>query len=129
MKVKDWLAAVESNPILENFPNLVCGWPDEDHGIHWEAYREACIQRIDDLTQGSDVPEFKTYTNWRRDMRDADPERDSLGFSWQVCDLCGALPGERYTATAFDTEMSEYCGLSVCLDCLCYIANGDLPEE
>lgn len=128
MKVKTWLANFERN-VPTKYPTLMCGWPDEDHGIHWDAYQEDCAARIEDMDEGSDAPALPTFSQWRENRRDADPERDVLGFSWQVCDLCGAAAGERHAVTAYDAEMKEHCGLSVCSDCVCYIANGDLPEE
>ena len=70
-----------------------------------------------------------------------------LGFTWRECELCSAKAGDRYKASALkitsgcgvnyspccarheagerDTEIEE---LSVCADCLCYLANGDEPD-
>jgi len=47
-------------------------------------------------------------------------------FSWSACDACGSrLGGSRYPAHGF--LRGELVHLSVCTDCLCYAANGDLP--
>ena len=52
-------------------------------------------------------------------------------FSWYQCQLCDSgLGGDRHDAALIapgtDAEPIE---LSVCLDCLCYLANGDLPHS
>lgn len=55
------------------------------------------------------------------------------GFSWSECDICGSsLGGDRYPAhwiyTAPDGRRSiEH--ERVCVDCLMYAANGDVPES
>ena len=54
---------------------------------------------------------------------------DEGGFSWHPCEACGSsLGGNRYTAHAID-ENGDLVHFSVCEDCLCYIANGDEPEN
>lgn len=51
-------------------------------------------------------------------------------FSPGRCELCGALPGSRYTvAQIFPGTDEEPLYYSACQDCLAYIANGDLPGE
>lgn len=129
-----YIAAVEANT-PKDFPNLVCGWPDDEYGdlAHGE-YLEACCAIVDAIPDGEDVgtitfPMFKT---WRRVVRERDEERGNLGFLHEECDVCGALPGHRYAATALPADPAtnpDYLALSVCQDCLCYIANGDLPGE
>lgn len=53
---------------------------------------------------------------------------DEGSFSWSYCDTCGShLGGNRYDAHAFLDEKLIH--LSVCVDCLMYIANGDEPEN
>lgn len=128
MKVKDWLDRVINNPLRENYPNLICGWPDKEHGICHSDYITEALTKIEDLDEDEDIPPFPSFKEWVEDERDKNQERDNLGFSWGCCDLCGAAPGNRYAVTAFDSDLKDYVGLSVCEDCLCYIANGDIPE-
>jgi len=59
-------------------------------------------------------------------------------FSWQACDICGShLGGDRYSAHAIlktqvngdcETGDGEIVHLEVCVDCVMYMANGDVPE-
>lgn len=54
---------------------------------------------------------------------------DEGWFSRQPCDSCGTkYAGNRYAAHGFD-EHGGIIHLDVCADCLCYFANGDLPEH
>jgi hypothetical protein len=118
----------------KDFPNLVTGWPDEERGITHDKYIGEMRDRCDDLLNatpdGQDVAPItlESFRDWKDRVREdeCDP-----GFSWQDCDLCGALPGNRYPVTALPDEPSEnhdYVALEVCQDCLCYIANGDEPS-
>lgn len=51
------------------------------------------------------------------------------GFSWRPCETCGSrLGGDREAAHYLDSDR-EINHVSVCIDCLHYIANGDIPEE
>ena len=53
---------------------------------------------------------------------------DEGGFSWRACDSCGStLGGDRYAAHAIDDEGITH--ISICVDCLCFHANGDIPEQ
>ena len=53
---------------------------------------------------------------------------DEGGFSWRPCECCGSsFGGDRYAAHAW-TEGEELVHLDVCVDCLCYLANGDIPQ-
>jgi hypothetical protein len=48
-------------------------------------------------------------------------------FSWQACDSCGStFGGDRSPAHWLDGKALQHC--AVCVDCLAYHANGDLPE-
>ena len=50
-------------------------------------------------------------------------------FSWFPCQCCGSgLGGNRYPAHALDAN-NEIVHFVVCVDCLCYIANGEEPEK
>lgn len=54
---------------------------------------------------------------------------DEGSFSWHVCESCGShLGGNRYDAHGVDAD-GAIVHLSVCTDCLMYLANGDLPEN
>lgn len=130
MKVKDWLDTTERNT-PEGYPNLTCGWPDVEHGITHSVYIDRAITHLEDMDDGADIPQFPTFENWKRYQRDQNEDLDNLGFSPLKCDLCGAKAGERYAATALPTNPAEnhdYVALSVCRWCLCYIANGDVPD-
>lgn len=55
-------------------------------------------------------------------------------FSWSSCDSCGShLGGDRHPAHGslklFPDREGVIVHLNVCTDCLCYLANGDEPEE
>ena len=129
MKASEWVEKFESG-IPRGYPVIMCGWPDREHGITHDAYIASCISVLEDLCEGEDAPLLGSYEEWVDRQREDNPERDDLGFSWQDCDLCGALGGERYAATAFPEvigEGTDYVPLEVCGDCLCYIANGEVP--
>ena len=53
------------------------------------------------------------------------------GFSWSSCDLCDSgLGGDRHDAALIEAGTDrEPIDLSVCVDCLMFLANGDLPHE
>ena len=54
---------------------------------------------------------------------------DEGHFSWSSCDCCGSsLGGNRYAAHGFDKN-GDIIHLDICEDCLCFLANGDLPEN
>ena len=51
-------------------------------------------------------------------------------FSWLECDLCGSPLGgyyEPWHAAGADGEIVH--GARACVDCVLYLANGDLPED
>lgn len=130
MKIKDWLDTIERNSPT-NYPNLVYGWPDEEHGITHGAYVLAFIDEMEELDDGADIPQFPTFENWKRDRRSVDKYRDNLGFSHIRCELCGAAPGDRHAVTALPdnpAENHDYVALSVCGDCLQWVANDEVPD-
>lgn len=50
-------------------------------------------------------------------------------FSWQGCDLCGSPLGGNFELWhAVDANGEIIHGENACVDCVCYLANGDLPE-
>lgn len=105
------------------------GWPDEEHGISWDAYCDWAIGLIEKLEEGSDIGSFQSFDEWKDMRRDEDPDRDNLGFRAQSCDLCGALPGDRHAATLLNPEDGSYHPYEVCNLCILYISNGDTPQE
>jgi hypothetical protein len=68
------------------------------------------------------------------DDYNADYERGAVSnegsFSWQGCDICGStLGGNMEVWHWMDAEgeiMHESCA---CVDCVMYLANGDLPDS
>ena len=128
MKVKDWLDTIERNT-PEGFPHLACGWPDEEHGITWDSYICDLIKKLECWDEGEPKPHLPLFEEWVEGRREED--RDDLGFSWNDCDLCGGLAGDRHAVTALPdnpAENHDYVALSVCNSCLMYIANGDVPD-
>ena len=55
------------------------------------------------------------------------PEYDEGNFSWSACESCGStLGGNRYAAHGIiDGDVYHF---DVCVDCLMYHANGEVPE-
>lgn len=54
---------------------------------------------------------------------------EELGFMMKSCECCGSsLHGDRYKAHKL-TAGNEIRNYSVCIDCIVYIANGELPEN
>lgn len=50
-------------------------------------------------------------------------------FTWRACELCGGLAGAREPAAAIKAgQPFEEIYFSVCHECICFLANGDLPE-
>jgi len=51
-------------------------------------------------------------------------------FSWRGCDICGShLGGSFEPWHAVDANGEIIHGERACVDCVCYLANGDLPED
>ena len=55
---------------------------------------------------------------------------EACAFSWSPCEGCGSrLGGSRNEATAYDRDTNkEVLELRICVDCVMFHANGDLPE-
>ncbi len=54
---------------------------------------------------------------------------DEGGFSWQVCECCNSdLGGDRYAAHALADD-NGILHFNVCVDCIMYLENGDLPND
>lgn len=53
---------------------------------------------------------------------------DEGSFSWRSCECCGStFGGDRYAAHYLDDD-GKIGHVEVCVDCLMFLANGDLPE-
>lgn len=131
MNVQQYEDTVARNTPV-GYPNLVAGWPDEEYGITLDAYIDWAIDLMDCLFIGDDIGTFQTFDEYKQQERDANPDRDDLGFSHLNCDLCGALPGDRHAVTALPVDPAnnlDYVALSVCSDCLMFVTNAELPHS
>lgn len=55
---------------------------------------------------------------------------DEGGFSWRGCDICGSSLGGTVEVWHYIDENGDICHEdNACVDCVCYLANGDLPED
>jgi hypothetical protein len=55
---------------------------------------------------------------------------EDYGFSWKPCECCGSpLGGDRFRAVKCSTYTDDMSDYSVCIDCIAFIANGDLPAD
>jgi len=74
--------------------------------------------------------EYDSPDAMREDLENGDLF-DEGGFSRVFCGSCGSeISGDRYAAHAWiDDEREILVHLNVCVDCLRYIANGDIPEQ
>jgi hypothetical protein len=130
MTSDEWINSLR---IPQDYPILLCGWPAEERGLgksDWESY---CDDRAEECAEEG-VPFMPlSYEDWyEREVEARGEEDEDTEFSWQDCDLCGALAGSRHHATAYHTDFpanQDYIALEVCGDCLCWIANGDVPNE
>lgn len=69
------------------------------------------------------------------DISDANENLDAYdcasepSFGWHPCEVCGStLGGDRFPAHGF-LDSGEIIHLSVCVDCVVYHANGEVPDE
>lgn len=130
MKASEW---VDSLRVSEDYPVLLIGWPAEERGLgksDWESY---CDDLAEECAEEG-VPFMPLdYESWyEKQIAERGEEDETTEFSWQQCDLCNAQAGSRHHATAFHKDFpanTDYIALEVCDDCLCYIANGDVPNE
>lgn len=131
MKPSEYEAMIAANT-PERFPNLVCNWPDEEHGITWDNYISDATIWLEETPEGEDVLPYKPFEVWKEEVQQQNVNRNDLGFSHEKCHLCGALPGERYAVTALPVDPAtnhDYIALACCASCIIYIANGDIPED
>lgn len=104
---------------------LVTGWSDEANGITHDAYRTWIENIVNNLDDGEDMPQVMSFRVWKDKMREG--VTDDLGFCHERCELCDALPGERYKVSALHPE-KENLEYWACQDCMIFIANGEVPE-
>jgi hypothetical protein len=130
MKTSEWISSLRE---FKGFPHISLGWPMQEYGVEpddekaYEEYREEC-----EFNDEEPAP----FDAWMKGDRAADLEeldgKDDLGFMWSNCDLCNSgLGGDRYAATALPenpAENRDYVPLEICVDCLCWVANGDVPD-
>jgi hypothetical protein len=126
MTTQEWIDSLQD---FEGFPYISIGWPMQEHGVEPDdrkAYEEYAEEEDDP------APFDVWMKHERAEQLEALDGADDLGFSWSSCDLCrSGLGGDRYAATALPknpAENSDYIPLEVCGDCLCFIANGDVPD-
>jgi len=50
-------------------------------------------------------------------------------FSWSPCDVCGSPLGGDREDLHYVSEGEIYHGGEVCVDCMIYLANGDVPDD
>lgn len=129
MKVNDW---IESLRIPEDYPQITIGWPDAERGLSESYWQDYCDALAEDAAEEG-IPYLPlTYEEWReREIAERGEEDEYTEFSWQNCDLCGARAGSRHHATAFHKDFQaheDYIALEVCGDCICFFANGDVPD-
>ena len=128
MKLSDYEAMIADNT-PDGLPNLVLGWMDDECGLDWDSYIEWGHNVMDQVAFGDDIGTFQTFEEWKHQERGANP--NDLGFSYEKCDLCKAPAGDRYAATALPSDPAtnkDYCTLTICGECLLFIANGDVPD-
>lgn len=127
-RLSEWYLSfsAEAENLAKQGYHLVPGWPADEYNLGWNDYISWCHDQLDEVEEGDDVQPLPTYVAWRDERM---PEEESQGFSWSECELCGAQAGERYAASAINTEKNDCVIYEVCGSCLQYIANGDLPED
>jgi len=130
MTPQEW---IDSLRVSDEYPHLMIGWPDAERWLSESYWQDYCDGQAEDAAEEGTPYMPLSYEDWReREIAERGEEDEQTEFSWQSCDLCGALAGSRHHATAFHTDFPEnqdYIALEVCDDCVCWIANGDVPNE
>jgi hypothetical protein len=135
---KEFMARVASN---ENSGfHLVVGWAREEH-YRTALGKWACTRCPDTWTEKITGKGTFAEDDFLEDLcptcgnygtltiEDEDEVSDDLGFSHENCDCCGSpLGGDRHAASLINPG-HDALPLSVCSDCLMYIANGDVPDD
>lgn len=142
---KEWMERVART---QGEGAIVTGWPDEEFGISEDAYEDYLLDQyseyLDECVDEATEPE--PFDTWKCKLLPFDEWRDAKleeqgenpgdeEFSRSECDCCGSpLAGSRHAATILHMNKEQdgavpYTPLSVCQDCLMYIANGDVPDD
>ena len=99
------------------------------------AYKDRCDKALEGLEHVStgiarDCADCDTVGLTDDEMQERYAMGDEGGFSWQPCDMCGGIAGQRYAVHGFmSTPTGEVLvHLDVCEDCIMYVEYGDEPE-
>lgn len=116
----------------DDVSGFVVDWGLEAKGL--AAVESALREHADQCDLLDNVPEDIKTTILEDKIADQE-YLDEGSFSWSQCDSCGStLGGNRYAAHGFvpdesDLPTGEVVHLDICEDCLCFHANGDIPEN
>jgi len=125
--ISDCVDALSTN----DYPLITTGWPDDEYGIHHEAYREWVENIASNLDDETDMPPVMSYQEWKVKQRERTEDRIAE-FSRSTCDCCGTtLGGSRYAVTGLPSNPStdsSYIPYEVCEDCYYMIATGSELE-
>jgi hypothetical protein len=81
------------------------------------------------MTEKEYLDNFNQFMS-REGLTNLSPGDDYEEFSTTPCDVCKSnLAGQRNNATGYHPESSSVFEYSICVDCLMFCANGDLPEH
>lgn len=127
-----------SGELCEGFHWRPSGVP-KDNGLRSPVASEdpngGMLLRVDvdprDVERGTvDVPGFGRLAVAldRGEMESTRQCADEGGFSWAGCDSCGSSLGGNLSPAHYIGDAGEIVHCSVCVDCMMYHANGDLPE-
>jgi hypothetical protein len=100
----------------------------------YEAAVHAFMERegIVNLSTGHDkCPECKVEFDDHDRCPKCDTHRntwDEPSFSWQPCECCGAIAGDREYATGWNPTTGEIQEYSICTDCAYYAEYGRLDD-
>ena len=106
---QSYINAVESN--LEGLTAVSSGICPGCETCREEYAADATMEEFEELWQSGEV--------------NSEPS-----FSWQGCDICGSsLGGDVEPWHAVDENNEIVHGDRCCVDCVLYLANGDIPEN
>ena len=82
-----------------------------------------CAECAETYGQGLDAEEFEEAISTGQVFEEP-------WFSWNSCEICDTrLGGDRVSGHCVDAD-GEICHIDgICIDCACYIANGDVPSH
>jgi hypothetical protein len=122
----------------DSYENLVvachCGDNYHDHGLAHDIWVEICDELdLEFWLWEQKLPETSEWLEKRMDrLEDCQSCTSCCEFTWQSCDTCGGLAGERHALAELLPDLTgklQPIYYQACIDCLLYCANGDLPEE